>query len=110
MQQRLVCQQFNQNFLKSTPATLKRTPGPLVAFLRLFPLLVGLHRRRYLLRAKNPFDPCIVGGDLPQFLVLNLHLNQAVRQMGVSLASSSCFAPSVSRRARPNQLSGAFTD
>ena len=32
---------------------LKRTPGPLVAFLRLFPLLVGLHRRRYLLRPKT---------------------------------------------------------
>ena len=48
MRQLCVCQQFNQNFLKSTPATLKRTPGPLAAFLRLFPLLIGLHRRRYL--------------------------------------------------------------
>ena len=61
MRQLCVCQQFNQNFLKSTPATLKRTSGPLAAFLRLFPLFAGLHRLCYLLRAKDPLDPCIVG-------------------------------------------------
>ena len=32
---------------------VKRAPGPLAAFLRLFPLSVGLHRRRYLLRHKG---------------------------------------------------------
>ena len=47
------------------PSPVKGAPGPLVDFLRLFPLLVGLHRRRYLLRAKDPLDPCIIGGDLP---------------------------------------------
>lgn len=61
MRQLCVCQQFNQNFLKSTPATLKRTSGPLAAFLCLFPLFAGLHRLCYLLRAKDPLDPCIVG-------------------------------------------------
>ena len=59
------------------PASVKRAPGPLAAFLSLFSLLVGLHRRRYLLRAKNPLDPCIVSGGLPQFLVLYLHLHQS---------------------------------
>ena len=46
-------QRENQKFLKSPPTTVKRTPGPLAAFLRLFPLSVGLHRRRYLLRHKG---------------------------------------------------------
>ena len=60
MKQWHVCQQFNQNFLKSTPATLKRTSGPLAAFLCLFPLFAGLHRLCYLLRKyldlKGKFD------------------------------------------------------
>ena len=60
MRQLCVCQQFNQIFLKSTPAPVKGAPGPLATFLRLFPLLVGLHRRLHLFRAKDPLDPCIV--------------------------------------------------
>ena len=41
--------------MKSPPTTVKRTPGPLAAFLRLFPLFAGLHRRRYLpdINSKN---------------------------------------------------------
>ena len=62
MQQRHVCQQFNQNFLKSPPSPVKGAPGPFAAFLRLFPLLVGLHSRLHLFRAKDPLDPPIAGG------------------------------------------------
>lgn len=43
------------------PSPVKGAPGPLAAFFRLFPLLVGLHSRLHLFRAKNPLDPCIVG-------------------------------------------------
>ena len=95
MRQLCVCQQFNQNFLKSTPATLKRMPGPLAAFLRLFPLLVGLHRRRYLLRAKDSLDPCIIGGDLPQFLVFHIWTIFASR--GVPFSPSRTWRSPVSR-------------
>ena len=63
MRQLCVCQQFNQNFLKSPPSPVKGAPGPLAAFLRLFPLLVGLHSRLHLFRAKDPLDPCIVGRE-----------------------------------------------
>ena len=85
MQQRLVCQQFNQNFLKSPPSPVKGAPGPFAAFLRLFPLLVGLHSRLHLFRAKDPLDTCIVGGYLPQYFILHLHLHQADRQPGDAL-------------------------
>ena len=44
-----------------SPSPVKGAPGPLATFLRLFLLFAGLHRRRYLLRAKDPLDPCIVG-------------------------------------------------
>ena len=47
------------------PATVKGAPGPFAAFLRLSPLFVSLHSRFHLFRAKDPLDPCIVGGDLP---------------------------------------------
>ena len=38
-----------------------------------------------MLRAKNPLDPLIVGGYLPQGLVFQLDLLQTVRQAGVAL-------------------------
>ena len=60
MQQRLVCQQFNQNFLKSPPSPVKGAPGPFAAFLRLFPLLVGLHSRLHLFRAKDPLETVVL--------------------------------------------------
>ena len=47
--------------LPPSPVPVKGAPGPLAAFFRLFPLLVGLHSRLHLFRAKNPLDPCIVG-------------------------------------------------
>ena len=52
---------------------VKRAPGSFLCFLRLLPLTDGLHRRLYLLRAKGSFYPLIVGGDMPQGLVLHLH-------------------------------------
>lgn len=45
---------------------IDRTLGPLVAFLRLFPLFIGLYCRFYLLQAKVLLDPRIVSGGLPE--------------------------------------------
>ena len=41
-----------------------------MGFLRLLPLFVGLYSCFHLLRAKDPLDPLIVGGHLPQDFVL----------------------------------------
>ena len=84
-------------FSSLPPAPVKRTPGPLAAFLRLFPLPVGLHCRRYLLRAKDPLDPCIAGGDLPQFPVLCLRRHQPVRLTGAAPMYPAIFPSSTSR-------------
>lgn len=70
------------------PAPVKGAPGQLAAFLCLFPLFCGLYSRRYLFRAKDPLDPLIVGGDLPQGLVLHLCLLQAFGQVGKGLTDS----------------------
>ena len=51
-------------FHRSSP--VKGLPGALTALLRLLPLLVGLHRRLHLLRAKDAIDPLIVGKEKPQ--------------------------------------------
>ena len=67
----------------------ERTLGPFAGFLCLFPLFGGLHRLLYLLGAKGPPDPLIIGGNMPQGLVLQLHLLQAVRQSLAALPGPS---------------------
>ena len=77
---------YGVTIYKSTslsPAPVKGLPGPLAAFLCLLLLLVGLHRRRYLLRAKDLLDPLIVGKEKPQAPALQ----------GLAVLNASYFTP-----------------
>ena len=58
-------------------------PCLLTAFLRLFPLFVGLHRLFYLLGAKDPLDLLIVGKEKPQ----------APAAQGLAVLNASYFTP-----------------
>ena len=58
----LVFMQYDEPVYFLPPATVNRAPCLFPGFFRLFPLFVGLYHRFHLFRAKDPLDPCIIGG------------------------------------------------